>query len=278
MVRIIWNDNLKPPVGQSFISLTKAQSVFNVCYNKYSDTIVPGVMASAENLLKVHDVDYVAGVLTLARPNGFGEIDEPTNQHILAANGALISGALDAINHGLAFAPVSGFHHAGYANGGGFCTFNGLCAAIAAVRRYAPGAKFLIIDGDGHYGNGTQDIIERLGWVDVLHLTHGHNLLTDNWDHNKHVIDEALSARPWLLVFYQAGADAFIGDPYGAGYMTMEELDERDHLVFGRCHDLKLPLVWNLAGGYDGKRTILLHQRSYITAKGIYEQLLPEHT
>jgi acetoin utilization deacetylase AcuC-like enzyme len=53
------------------------------------------------------------------------------------------------------------------------------------------------------------------------------------------------------VVLYQAGADAWIGDPYGSGYLTFEALGDRDAGIFGACLDQKTPVAWNLAGGYS---------------------------
>jgi IMP dehydrogenase/GMP reductase len=55
---------------------------------------------------------------------------------------------------------------------------------------------------------------------------------------------------PGDLVLYQAGADPHQNDPLG-GWMTTAELRERDALVFETARARGLPLVWNLAGGYQ---------------------------
>ena len=48
----------------------------------------------------------------------------------------------------------------------------------------------------------------------------------------------------------QAGADPNINDPLG-GWLTTEQLRERDQLVFEYCRQVKLPIAWNLAGDYQ---------------------------
>ena len=50
------------------------------------------------------------------------------------------------------------------------------------------------------------------------------------------------------LVLYQAGADPHIDDPLG-GILTTAQMSARDRLVFEKLGHL--PLVWNLAGGYQ---------------------------
>jgi acetoin utilization deacetylase AcuC-like enzyme len=52
------------------------------------------------------------------------------------------------------------------------------------------------------------------------------------------------------IVLYQAGADPHISDPYG-GWLTTNELRERDAIVFDILAKHKVPVAWNLAGGYQ---------------------------
>ena len=52
------------------------------------------------------------------------------------------------------------------------------------------------------------------------------------------------------LLIYQAGADPHINDPLG-GFLTTAELAERDQIVFSAAKAGGIPLVWNLAGGYQ---------------------------
>ena len=52
------------------------------------------------------------------------------------------------------------------------------------------------------------------------------------------------------VILYQAGADPHVNDPFG-GFLTTEQLRERDRLVFEAAHSLGIPIAWNLAGGYQ---------------------------
>ena len=52
------------------------------------------------------------------------------------------------------------------------------------------------------------------------------------------------------VILYQAGADPHIDDPLG-GWLTTEQLYERDLLVFQAAAELGIPVAWNLAGGYQ---------------------------
>jgi len=51
-------------------------------------------------------------------------------------------------------------------------------------------------------------------------------------------------------LLYQAGADAHIDDPLG-GWLTTAQMRQRDALVFEAALGYGIPVVWNLAGGYQ---------------------------
>jgi acetoin utilization deacetylase AcuC-like enzyme len=44
-----------------------------------------------------------------------------------------------------------------------FCTFNGLMVAAVGLLRARRVRRVLVLDCDFHYGNGTEEIIDRLG-------------------------------------------------------------------------------------------------------------------
>jgi len=52
------------------------------------------------------------------------------------------------------------------------------------------------------------------------------------------------------VILYQAGADPHINDPLG-GWLTTDQLAERDRMVFSAARRLGVPIAWNLAGGYQ---------------------------
>ena len=209
-------------------------------------------------LSAVHSPAYVDAVLDLETENGFGNRDARVARSLPYTSGSFVAAALHALEHGgAAVSPTSGFHHAGHADGGGFCTFNGLAAAASgALARGC--SKVGILDCDAHYGNGTQDILEVTGMEDrVLHYTHG----SPHYRGGPEKAGDFLAHLPRLLsqwkdegvalVFYQAGADPHVDDPVGCRFLTTEELHQRDVAVFNACARLGLPVAWNLAGGYQ---------------------------
>ncbi len=202
---------------------------------------------------RVHDFDFVYRILTCKTENGFGTKDENVARTLPFTTGSMAAAAYHAYHHGgVAVSPTSGFHHAGYARAEGFCTFNGLM--VAATQFVLKGEPTVgILDCDEHYGNGTDDIINRLGYrAEILNFTR-HPGAAPEFTAYMNSIHDTLTlwkAKGVRVVLYQAGADPHVNDPYGGSY-TSEELRARDTLVFGTCHDLKLPIAWNLAGGYQ---------------------------
>jgi len=87
----------------------------------------------------------------------------------------MVAATLHAFKTGeTAFSPTSGAHHACFDQGGRYCTFNFL--ALAAVEVHEVGAKKVaIIDCDMHGGNGTIDIINKLGFHFIKHYSFGYD-------------------------------------------------------------------------------------------------------
>jgi acetoin utilization deacetylase AcuC-like enzyme len=123
---------------------------------------------------------------------------------------------------------------------------------VAALKLKQAGVKSIgIVDCDQHYGDGTVNLLKRHSLREVQHYTFGGDNVT------------ASTAARWLqklpstlekfkdcqVLLYQAGADPYINDPLG-GVLTKDQLRQRDQIVFEYFHALKIPVAWNLAGGY----------------------------
>jgi acetoin utilization deacetylase AcuC-like enzyme len=113
--------------------------------------------ASEEDVLRVHDAEYVwklkKGLVEDPDTPAYADIYEYAR---LSAGGALLA------------AKVNGFslmrppgHHAGHSGAAlgvytrGFCYVNNVAVAVKALGKVA-----LILDVDGHHGNGTQEIFQ----------------------------------------------------------------------------------------------------------------------
>jgi acetoin utilization deacetylase AcuC-like enzyme len=270
-VRIAYDEkvSLSP---HDWISLSKPRQVFNLCYEMWRDQLLSVWPFTENDYIAVHDADWVKAVMKGELTNGFGNSDPEVLTQVSYAHGAMYAAMKGAIKHGCAFAPVSGFHHAGYDYNGGFCTFNGLLTGIARLRRrHDVRGTILILDFDGHWGDGTNDILQRqLAYLDnVVHLGRNHPFKDPEFA-TYFAIATIESYKP-ALVILQAGADSIIGDPFHAGYYTLESWLARDKAIFEVCHRLHVPIVWNLAGGYDGAKTIVAHRETFLNAVEVFD-------
>jgi acetoin utilization deacetylase AcuC-like enzyme len=179
-------------------------------------------------------------------------------------------------NGGVACSATQGFHHAHFEDGYGYCTFNGLMiTAMKSLRNGA--ANVLIIDGDGHYGDGTEDVLDHLMVRGrVTHVTRpdmGRPIQADwnaaMWQSFAKGLIRSSKAG---IILYQAGADAWDQDPYGAGYLSKEGLAARDRGIFTAAREARVPLVWNLAGGYakNMQDTIDIHLQTLAISNEVY--------
>jgi acetoin utilization deacetylase AcuC-like enzyme len=208
-----------------------------------------------------HDPSYVNAVISGARENGFGNNDPATTDSMLFTTSSMVSAARHvaiARKKGevtAACSPTSGFHHAGYTFGGGFCTFNGLMIAAVSLLTSKLSKRVGILDYDYHYGNGTDSIIEMLRLRNkVTHISSGY-FYTQPSQAAKFLVSitqsiDAMRSAGCDILLYQAGADQHIDDPLG-GMLTNDQLLQRDMTVFMYCKRVGLPVAWNLAGGYQ---------------------------
>jgi acetoin utilization protein AcuC len=123
--------------------------------------------ASRNDLLRVHDEKYVDLIFQLAKESKAYDVETPVSPEIL--EGALLICG-NAIQCGKAVAKDTarravalggGYHHAGKNYGGGFCLFNDIAVLTEYLRTEWNMHRFLILDYDVHFGNGTSDIYYR---------------------------------------------------------------------------------------------------------------------
>jgi acetoin utilization deacetylase AcuC-like enzyme len=211
-----------------------------------------------EDFYKAHAKEYVDGVLDCKINNGFENRQKDVADSFHWTSGSMLSASLEAIaSKNNTCSPTSGFHHAEWYEGGGYCTFNGLLVSAIHLKEKNLVNKVGILDIDHHYGNGTDDILQRLSLDYVEHYTFGADNSNYQWK-------GGMRAELWLqslpniveefadcdIVMYQAGADPHVHDPYG-GALTDAQLRERDRIVFTELKKLNIPVVWNLSGGYQ---------------------------
>jgi len=201
-----------------------------------------------EQIKRAHDRVFVDDLLDSRIENGFGNRRADVAASLPYTSGSMLAAAQEALRNGVgATSPTSGFHHAGYAHAAGFCSLNGLM--ITAMN--LPDTRVGIIDFDFHYGNGTDDIITQLNQQHrVIHFSQGRQRRASGGAFLYAIPDILKRFAGCDVVLYQAGADPAIDDPLG-NWLTVEQLAKRDALVFSGLRRMRVPVAWNLAGGYQ---------------------------
>lgn len=254
------NPGISPSAGKPAKAVKSWQEKFFV-------ELMPVVPVTPQDLAMVHDPKYVDDILNCRINNGFENKSPTVAASLLWTNGSFCSAAMYAATHKVStVSPTSGFHHATYNEAMGFCTFNGLALAAYILKEEGLVNRVAIADLDMHYGNGTDHIILQKSWDFINHYTYGgmrfHECV------GCHVLPQLPSLIHRVLngadiLFYQAGADPHVDDPFG-GAMTTEEMLERDRIVFSVAKERGVPVVWNLAGGYqqDISKVLEIHDNT----------------
>ncbi len=239
--------------------------------------------ATREQLLRVHDPEYLDLIDAVSPTTGLKPLDDDTlmNPHSLEAArhaaGAVIQAVDLVMNDDIdkVFCNVRPpGHHAGHDHAGGFCIYNNLAAGAAYALEAYGLERIAIIDFDVHHGNGTQDIFE--GDPRVLFCSsfqHPYYPFSGDEETSTNIINIPLPAGTggeefrravedrWLapldahrpqLVMLSAGFDAHAADP-----MAQFRLREADFAwITDQARELALRhadgrVISVLEGGYD---------------------------
>ena len=253
-MRIVYSEQMNAPAQGYSPSAAKPAAVVAAWLGQWPQLEVrPPLPATREALYRAHAPAFVDGVLSLTQANGFGTCNAAVSASLPYTSGALLTAARWALDCGAAVAaPVSGFHHAHWNCAGGFCTFNGLMVAALALRAERKGLHVGILDYDYHYGDGTEDILERVGREGITHVTAGARWRrgSDPQAFLENIPQDLALLSDCDIVLYQAGADPHIDDPLG-GYLNTAQLALRDWRVFNGLRERGIPVAWDLAGGYQ---------------------------
>ena len=205
----------------------------------------------------------------------------------LAMLGGQLAAADTAMREGIAMNIARGFHHAVHAAGTGYCPINGL--ALLALQ--APQRRVMVIDCDEHGGNGTEEFAARLPNlynVSIFGTRFGCNGGLRSWPFQVRVHEEgferyreALRAAEDLverhapdLLVYQAGADCHEDDPKSLSRMTTHQLFQRDLAVFRMARERGLPILFLVAGGYQGaERVARLNANTVRAARWVWQSV-----
>src|SRR3954470_21862263 len=113
---------------------------------------------------EVHEADYLdrvrRGALTRREERALGlpwspELVERGRRSTYGT----VHAARDALARGLGMNLGGGTHHAAFAQGRGYCLFNDVAVAIAALRAEPGLGRVLVVDCDVHQGDGTAELL-----------------------------------------------------------------------------------------------------------------------
>lgn len=221
--------------------------------------------ASEDDLLRVHETDYVWNV----KKSLVEDPDTPAYDNIYEFARLSAGSAIEAAKTcGFSLMRPPG-HHAGKCGAAlgsytrGFCYFNNIAIAVKCMSKHT-----LILDVDGHHGNGTQEIFHGESQVTYVSLhRHPHypgtgavsesNVLNFPLpadcgdDAYLKTLGEALAkvnVQGFDLVGVSAGFDTHLGDLASLG------LTEKAYNGIGKAiAKLKKPTFFVLEGGYSGE-------------------------
>jgi len=237
------------------------------------DEIVAPVPATVEEVLRVHDREYVEKLLH-GRLSVLEEalLEVPYSKGLvtasfLCAGGSIVAARL-ALERGAAVNLGGGFHHAFPDHGEGFCVFHDVAIAIRTLQAAERIRRAAVIDVDVHHGNGTAAIFRHDPTVFTFSIHEEQNYPAVKPPSDRDVgLDTGTGGGPYLdslrryvpeildrhrpeLLTYVAGADPFEEDQLGGLKLTREDLRERDRIVFGESAARGVPVAAFLAGGY----------------------------
>jgi acetoin utilization deacetylase AcuC-like enzyme len=242
---------------------------------------------SKEDFKIAHTPEYVDNVY-----NGTGNCRSnalPWSQNLVDSlpytTGSLYAASKYAIEHPeqIAFAPISGMHHAQPENGSGFCTFSG--QVISAIKIYQETGKVCAyLDLDGHFGNSIEDTRDFNPLLNKA-IPKGCNINPrgDNAIYLDNFIQELKKLSKKIVngevdyVVFAHGADSHSDDDLGGQCGTWYWLECAKVFAtwvneVSKLIGKKLPVVLALFGGYrkDDYNTVLdLHIKSILTCSNI---------
>jgi acetoin utilization deacetylase AcuC-like enzyme len=204
----------------------------------------------------------------------------------LCTGGSILAGRL-ALEDGVGVNVGGGFHHAYPDHGEGFCVLNDFAVAIRRLQKDKTIEQAMTVDCDVHQGNGTAAIFGGDHTVFTLSIHQENNYpypkppssldinLRDGVGDEEYLreltqgLDRALAEFSPDLIFYVAGADPYRDDQLGGLKLSLEGLEKRDRLVFGKASGRNIPVAVTLAGGYARQLedTIQIHSNTVRVAK-----------
>lgn len=261
-------------------------------------------LVSMEDLAMTHDPKYIQRFLTgdqtelELRNVGFPWSPAGVDR-ALSSTGGTVAAACTAVQRWIpgstSLVPWSahvagGTHHAFYDRGEGFCVFSDIAVAANVVLQRFPDRikRILILDLDVHQGNGNSVLFQDRADVFTFSMHCEANYFSEKRQSDLDVElpvdcdDETylVALNYWLdhlrkrgkfdLIFFQAGVDVLGDDRLGRMALTQDGVSRRNEMVYDFAHDLGVPLVITMGGGYpkdvDWDPILAAHANVYIQA------------
>jgi len=239
----------------------------------FGDVFLEPPAASIEQLRLAHDPEYVERVVR-------GELTEKELKRIgfpwspemversCRSSGATLAAARAALGEGIAVNLAGGTHHAMRGAGEGYCVFNDSAVTIRTLLEEGLIKRACVIDCDVHQGNGTAEILGADSNVFTFSSHCAKNFPSRKFPSHLDVdlqegtgdmaylaqleqgLAQVMSAGPYDLAIYLAGADPYVGDRLGRLALSKEGLRMRDRLVLDVLTERGIPIAVAMAGGY----------------------------
>ncbi len=248
------------------------------------DKIIEPEMPTEEDLLLAHSTKWVKKLLDMKlTPADQLTAELPVNKdiifaHLLHCGGTMMACDI-ALKEGLGLHCGGGAHHAHRDYGAGFCLVNDIAIAAKKALKKNSDKKILVIDLDVHQGDGTAEIMSAEKNVFTFSM-HSKDIYppkkekssldieleskTNGSVYNsklKEALKNIFDSFSPNLIFYNAGADVYKEDTLGDLSLSIEDIEDRDKIVFEKAKSSGLPLVLTLSGGYcaDINKTVKIH-------------------
>ena len=238
---------------------------------------------SIDTLTQAHSKDYIIKIQNRTldelsqKKIGFPLNDSVVKRSFFATGGTVLASKL-AINYGVACNTAGGSHHANFGEGAGFCVFNDVAVATRYLQNKGYARRILIVDLDGHQGNGTADIFKNDNSVFTFSMHCKSNYparksqsdldveLEDNLEDKEYIellkkYLMYLNQENFDFIFYIAGVDIHFNDRLGKLKISDEGIKTRDQIVINNFFNKRIPLCGVLGGGYnkDFDKLVELH-------------------
>ncbi|HEY4000723.1 MAG TPA: histone deacetylase [Candidatus Xenobia bacterium] len=272
------------PEGHRFPMAKYARLRQRVEADRLAPMAVPAPV-SLEALRLVHDPDYVDGIVAgTLDPMDLRRIGFPWSPAMVERSrrsvGATVEACRFALQAGYGVNLAGGTHHAGVAQGGGYCVFNDAAVAARIMQREGRARRVMVVDLDVHHGNGTAEIFAHDDSVYTFSMHGERNYparkppsdidipLPDGTTDIDYLValQDGLSAAFERfspdLVIYLAGADPYEGDRLGRLKLSKSGLLQRDQMVL--YYAGRTPVAVCMAGGYadDVDDTVAIHHQT----------------